>query len=212
MRKCIIIAPLYGGEEQSWLKKEEGDLVLCADGGYEAAVRYGIEPDLVIGDFDSMADADAAPACDVIRLPVHKDDTDMLVCIRKGRARGYRRFLMAGCIGGRLCHTIANLQCLYDCALRGEEAWMCDGQNRVTVLTPGEHVIPRMEGRHLSLLAYTPEVKNVTLRGTVWELEGAALDNRYPIGVSNEFAADAATLSFGEGAVILVLAGDAVGA
>ena len=211
MGKCIIIAPLYQGEEKAWLERQEGDFILCADGGYQAAKRHGITPDLVIGDFDSMA-GNEEPDCTSVRLPVHKDDTDMLVCIREGRARGYREFLMAGCIGGRLCHTIANLQCLYDCALRGEKAWMCDAQNRVTVLTPGEYVIPRMAGRHLSLLAFTPEVKGVTLKGTLWELDGAALDNRYPLGVSNEFASDAAKLSFTEGALVLVLASDGTNA
>ena len=205
MSKCIIIAPLYRGEEREWLAREDGDLVLCADGGYDAAMRHGIAPDLVIGDFDSMHSA-AITGCDVIRLPVHKDDTDMAVCLREARQRGYRSFRMAGCIGGRLCHTIANLQCLYDCALRGEEAWMADEQNRVTVLAPGEYSIPHIPGRHLSLLAYTPEVRGVTLRGTEWELTNATLTNRYPLGVSNEITAGSASLSFTDGALVLVQA------
>lgn len=207
MPKCIIIAPLYQGEEADWLTPEEGDLLLCADGGYDAAMRHGLRPDLVIGDFDSMP-VSHVKDCEIIRLPVHKDDTDMVVCLEEGRRRGYSTFRIAGGIGGRLDHTISNLQCLYDCALRGEEAWMCDADNRVTVLVPGHYTLEGMKGRKLSLLAYTPEVTGVCLTGTLWTLDNACLSNRYPLGVSNEVTADKVELSFAQGAVMLLYAKD----
>lgn len=208
MGKCMIIAPLYRGEMREWLEKKEGDLLICADGGYDAAVKHGLVPDLVIGDFDSMP-YDHVRGCESIRLPVHKDDTDMVVCLEEGRRRGYTSFRIAGCLGGRLDHTISNLQCLYDCALRGEEAWMCDGQNMVTVLLPGRYTFPRREGCKFSLLSYTPQVKGVKLWGTVWELTDAELSNRYPLGVSNEIAGERAELSFEEGALIVLYSKDA---
>ncbi len=208
MGKCMIIAPLYRGEMREWLEKKDGDLLICADGGYDAAVKHGLVPDLVIGDFDSMP-YDHVRGCESIRLPVHKDDTDMVVCLEEGRRRGYTSFRIAGCLGGRLDHTISNLQCLYDCALRGEDAWMCDGQNMVTVLLPGRYTFPRREGCKFSLLSYTPQVKGVKLRGTVWELTDAELSNRYPLGVSNEIAGERAELSFEEGALIVLYSKDA---
>ena len=208
MAKCVIIAPLYAGEEAEWLRCGEEDLLLCADGGYDAAVRWGLKPDLVIGDFDSMPAAHIRE-CDTVTLPVRKDDTDMAVCIAEGRKRGYRAFRMAGCIGGRLDHTIANLQLLYDCALRGESAWMADGQNRVTVLTPGEYELAPIPGRKLSLLAYTPEVTGVTLTGASWPLKDATLTSRVPLGVSNEAVAPHPRLSFSTGAVLLLYSADA---
>lgn len=208
MGKCMIIAPLYRGEMREWLEKKDGDLLICADGGYDAAVKHGLVPDLVIGDFDSMP-YDHVRGCGSIRLPVHKDDTDMVVCLEEGRRRGYTSFRIAGCLGGRLDHTISNLQCLYDCALRGEDAWMCDGQNMVTVLLPGRYTFPRREGCKFSLLSYTPQVKGVKLRGTVWELTDAELSNRYPLGVSNEITGERAELSFEEGALIVLYSKDA---
>ena len=207
MGRCIIIAPLYRGEEREWLTPREGDLLMCADGGWAAAVRHGLTPSVLVGDFDSMPEIDAS-AAEVIRLPVHKDDTDMVACLREGRQRGYRSFILAGCLGGRFDHAISNLQCLYDCALRGEEAWMCDGQNRVTVLLPGSYTLPAMPGRRLSLLAFTPEARGVTLTGTEWPLTGATLSCRHPLGCSNEFRAAQATLSFDEGALIVAYCED----
>jgi len=86
------------------------------------------------------------------------------------------------------------------------EAWMCDGMNRVRVLLPGEYTIPAMEGRKLSLLAYTPQVTGVCLQGAEWELQDATLDNSYPLGCSNEFVGPQARLSFAEGALMLICA------
>lgn len=207
MSKCIIIAPLYRGEERDALCPGAGDMLICADGGYDAAVRHGLKPDLVIGDFDSMP-FEHVQGCESIRLPVHKDDTDMVVCLEEGRRRGYREFLIAGCLGGRLDHTISNMQCLHDCALRGETAWMLDGQNRVTVLLPGRYTLPRREGCKLSLLAFSAEVTGVTLLGTEWTLHDATLSSRYPLGVSNEIKAEKAELSFAEGVMYLIYAKD----
>lgn len=207
MGKCIIIAPLYAGEEAEWLRCEPGDLLLCADGGYAAAVRAGLRPDLVIGDFDSMPEA-VVGDCPKMVLPVHKDDTDMRVCIDEGRRRGYREFRAAGCLGGRLDHTIANLQCAVDCALRGEQLWLSDASNRITALAPGEYVLTdELPGRRLSLLAATEEVRGVTLRGTVWELKDATLTGRYPLGVSNEVSGEV-RLRFTEGVLFYCRSAD----
>lgn len=202
MSRCIIIAPLYAGEEQAWLRRQPGDLVLCADGGYDAAVRYGIVPDLVIGDFDSMPESHVQ-GCEKRVLPVHKDDTDMVVCLEEGRRRGYREFVIAGALGGRLDHTLANVQCLIDCALRGEYAWLCDARNRITALTPGQYTFAdEQPGSKLSLLAATEQVRGITLRGTEWELTDAELTQRYPLGVSNEVRGEV-SLSFKSGVLLL---------
>jgi len=206
MKRCIIIAPLYAGEEKEWITPAEGDFVICADAGFRAAKQYGIHPDLTIGDFDSLNEL---PDTDqYIRLPVHKDDTDMVACIRAGRERGYRCFILAGSIGGRFDHTYACLQCVADCASRGESAWLCDHLNRVTVLAPGEYKIPRMYGRKISLFAYTPCVTGIRLKGTLWPLWDAELTGTYPLGCSNEFTADEAVVSFESGLLLICLSKD----
>lgn len=207
MARCIIIAPLYRGEERELVTPRQGDMTICADAGYKAALANALAPDLTIGDFDSMQ-GDAAEG-EVIRLPVHKDDTDMVVCLREGRRRGYREFIIAGCLGGRFDHTLACLQCAADCASRGETAWLCDAQNRVTALGPGNYSFPKLPGRRISLLAFTPQVTGVTLRGTLWELENAVLTSSYPLGCSNEWIGDAAELSFREGILIVCFSCDA---
>lgn len=206
MARCLIIAPLYAGEEREWLTPAEGDLLMCADAGYRRAVEHGLQPMLTIGDFDSLGSV--PDEGEVIRLPVEKDDTDMVVCLNEGRKRGYREYVVAGALGGRFDHTLACLQCCADAAMRGERVWLCDAANRVTVLAPGTHVIPRMQGRKLSFLAFTPKATGVALTGTAWELNEAELTATYPLGCSNEWRADEAVLTFREGLIVLSMSGD----
>lgn len=208
MPRCIIILPLYAGEAPEQVHKAPGDLLLCADGGYKRALAYGLVPDGVIGDFDSMP-RERVDGCPVITLPTHKDDTDTARCMEEGRRRGYRSFVLAGGVGGRLDHTLSNMQLLYDAALRGEEAILIGGCNQMRILLPGSYTLPRMTGWKLSLLAYTPQVKGVCLQGVEYPLSSAVLNNRFPLGVSNEWTAAQAELSFAEGALMLLYAKDA---
>lgn len=207
MARCIILTPLYAGEERTLVSPRPGDFLICADGGWERAAAYHLPVNLVVGDFDSMPPA-VRPDVPTIPLPVEKDDTDLVVCLHEGRKRGYTEFILAGAIGGRFDHTLSCLQCAADCALRGERAWLVNAQNRATILPPGTHTLPKMAGRKLSLLAYSPQVTGVTLAGTKWTLDNATLMARYPLGCSNEFAADAATLTFREGLLIVCYSTD----
>ena len=117
-RKCIVIGAgdLTVGEIPGW----EEAFCIAVDGGLGYCGVLGIEPDLILGDFDSVSEGEARAVVQleqeiphrVIRLPVEKDDTDMLAALKEGLGRGYRDFRIYGGTGGRLDHTLANIQCL----------------------------------------------------------------------------------------------------
>ena len=82
--------------------------VLCADKGYSYALRAGVMPDVIIGDFDSCTDP--IPEADfVTRLPREKDYTDTVHCIDKAIQLGYDDIVLFAATGGRLDHTVGNL-------------------------------------------------------------------------------------------------------
>ena len=195
---------MYRGERREDLCPGEKDLVLCADAGYDAARSAGIHADLVIGDFDSMP-VNHVSDTPYIQLPTHKDDTDTRVCLEEGRKRGYRIFRIFGGLGGRMDHTLANLQCLAECAQRGEDAMLLDAGNTITVLRPGSYSFSSDFSCYLSLLAFSDAVKDICLQGTEWELEHAELRNTYPLGTSNEMRRPIWNLSFAEGLLAVLL-------
>lgn len=205
MGKCIIICPLWHGERLDDLTPAQDDLLLCADAGLYAALEYGLKPHLAIGDFDTLP-----PPTDnnvpLQLLPVAKDDTDLGACIHEGRRRSLHSFLLAGCMGGRIDHTMAMLQLMADCALQGEICTAIDGINTVTILAPGTHVLPAREGHLLSLLSFSDQVTDICLSGTEWPLEHAVLSQRFPLGISNRITSTHAVLSFSSGLLLVCYA------
>lgn len=116
MGKCIIIGAGACDTkllDQLLVVKNE-DLCIAADGGLDYLIQIGRTPDLVLGDMDSLQAQALTDSLQVKRLPIEKDDTDMLAAIKEGLAAGYEQFELYGALGGRLDHTLANIQCLLD--------------------------------------------------------------------------------------------------
>lgn len=91
MKRCFIYSAgtFYGLRERPQPaitnRGRTPGLLLCQ--------KLGIEPDLVIGDFDSMPQPENEPT---VRVPVEKDDTDSMLAIREGLARGCTEFYFYG--------------------------------------------------------------------------------------------------------------------
>lgn len=177
------------------------DLVIAADGGYAHLRAIGARVDLVIGDFDSSCEPIGET---VLRLPVEKDDTDMLAAIRLGLMRGYNRFRLYGGMGGSLSHTLANVQCLAFLQEHGARGWLYDEDIALTLLQGETVILSGKPGDPLSVFAFDEQAEGVTLKGLKYPLEGATLCNSFPIGVSNEFTASVASISVTNGRLMVV--------
>lgn len=202
---------------QGWAPRE-GDLIIAADAGQRALARLGVEPDVLIGDFDSLAASADAPdalgsvdaAGEVVRLPVEKDDTDTAAAIRLGLARGLREFRLYGGAGGRIDHTIANIQLLAYLSRRGARGVMCEQSRMLCAITGGEmRFLPQSRGM-LSAFALGGIARGVTLEGLKYPLRDGALEADFPLGVSNEFLGCPARVTVREGTLLLAWAHTAV--
>jgi len=64
--------------------KGDGDIVICADGGFALACSLGVLPDLVVGDLDSVG-SDIPEGVEVVRYPSEKDFSDTLTLVEAVR-------------------------------------------------------------------------------------------------------------------------------
>ena len=204
-RRCVIFTARCDGDVRSAYAPREGDCVLCADGGWQLARAAGVAPALVIGDFDS---SDEPSDERTVRVPVEKDDTDTMLCLKKGLALGFDDFLIVGGFGGRLDHTLANMQTLHFAAKRGVRACMRDGATWAAAVRDGAMVVPAdILGPgpvKLSVFALSDACRGVSIRGAKYALEDGTLSNAFPLGVSNEFAAPEAVIEVREGALLVI--------
>lgn len=120
---CYIVGA--GPIEDLLLKPSEKDFIIAADAGYLQMAGLSAVPDLVVGDFDSMGQKPNHP--NVVVYPKEKDATDMLLAIDEGLRRGYRKFVILGGLGGRLDHTLANIQALSYIAQK-KRPWLSSGE------------------------------------------------------------------------------------
>jgi thiamine pyrophosphokinase len=179
-----------------------GDYVIAADRGFDSLLAFGVRPDMAVGDFDSLGRTPTHP--NVVQLPVEKDDTDMMFALRKGLEKGYRRFVLLGGVGGRLEHTLANLQALGWLTTQGAQGFLAGEKTVATVLRNGSITFPeRMEG-YLSVFCGSGEAQGVTLSGLRYTMENGALTSSYPLGVSNEFTGQRARVSVENGCLLLL--------
>ena len=181
---------------------EDGDFLIAADGGYARVEAAGLKPDLVIGDFDSLG---RIPNTDrVVTLPTVKDVTDTWAAITMGKERGYRRFHLYGCTGGRIDHTLANVQSLAALAEAGMEGVLVDRSQMLTAISCGTLCFDTAASGYLSVFSFSDRCTGVTLRGLKYELEDAQLTSSFPLGVSNEFIGAPASVTVQCGTAVVV--------
>ena len=204
-KRCYIAG---AGEFCESALPDNGDYIIAADGGYAALASRGITPDLIIGDFDSLAPGLLSAVSDhpnVIRSSAEKDDTDMMLAVRYGLKRGYKTFVINGGLGGRLDQTLANIQILVYIADNGAQGTLLGHGVGVTVIKNGELRLDRGEaGGVISIFSAWDKAEGVTLKGLKYPLNDATVTNDFPLGVSNEFTGDPAVISVADGTLIII--------
>ena len=197
---CLIIS----GGEFCRLPEDvpKADFVIACDRGWQHAQRLGISPDLIVGDFDSspLPDTDIP----LERAPTRKDDTDTMLAVRRALEAGYRELVICCAFGGRMDHTMANLQTAAYIAAHGGQARVIGADTEALTLTGGRMRIPCREGWSLSVFSLTDRCAGVEIQGTKYTCENAELTNTFPLGVSNVWAAAEAEIAVQEGILLII--------
>lgn len=201
--KCVIFA---GGDA---VRRETVDFifsedafVISADRGYELAESLGVISDMVIGDFDSMKKIPQNENVEI--FPVEKDDTDLMLAIKAGLDRGCKDFKIYGATGGRLDHTIGNIQSLSYLLSKGAVGEIVSDKERVTLIAPGKYLFDYIADFSLSLISYSESVKGLSIDGVKYELDNAVITNVFPIGISNKIISKRACVEFTEGILLVI--------
>ncbi len=184
-------------------ERKAQDLVIAADAGYLALKNAGMEPDVLVADFDSMPEPVFSGR--LVRLPVVKDDTDTVYAVKEGLCLGYGKFVILGALGGRrFSHSLANLQTLAFLKREGGEGELKYGNTSVKLLSEGDDVcFTAADSGTVSLFSYS-ERSEVTIRGLQYEGEAIELRNDFPLGVSNHLTGASGEIIILKGTVVFV--------
>ncbi len=183
---------------------KDEDLILAADAGLWNARAMDAEPQILLGDFDSLGEIPSAEGAEVIRVPTEKDDTDTQLAVREALARGATELVIVGGLDGRLDHTLSVTALLEELEAMHVPCVITNGQNRVRFLRNNSTLIARSRFTYLSLIAVDPVVKGVTLEGCRYPLKKATLSRRRQYAVSNELTGNCALIDVRRGAVLVI--------
>lgn len=184
-KTCYIVSACCKAECRA-IKKGPLDIIIAADKGYDVLLRHGVDPDIVIGDFDSLKYVPKHK--NTIIHPVKKDATDTFLSVEEGIGLGFKSFVILGGIGGkRTDHTIANMQTLVHIAKKGGRGALLGQGTVMTAIYNGRAELPAKKRGFVSVFCMSDRALNVNLHSLKYELNDAALLSSNPLGVSNEF-------------------------
>ena len=205
-KRCIIFSAAeirdYG---KLCFEHRPDDLVIVADGGIRHTAELGIVPDIVLGDMDSMQGQKVPDGA--VLFPAQKDDTDTMLAIKQGLEMGCRSFLIYGGLGGRIDHSIANIQSLSFLLEHGAEGTLVDENHRIFLLRNGK-ISLNEPYRYISIFAYGGECHGVTLQGVQYPLNDMTLTPDFPLGVSNRQQGKEAIIRVEDGTLLLILSNE----
>ena len=206
-QKCMIIGAVPVSQEFFSEFNLSEYFIICADGGYETALKCNIMPDLVVGDFDSSTvKPDANVKC--LILPVEKDVTDTMFAAIKGVRAGFRNFILVGCLGGkRFDHSIANIEVLKYLNEHSCNGIIEDETTKVFLLRESRLSLTDMIGATVSVFPYSNKTCVVSYDGLLYPLSREALTfgSFDPMGVSNSVSEKNAAITVHSGTALVIL-------
>lgn len=187
----------------------QGDLFIAADGGMRNSLLYGIQPDIVIGDLDSISEEEkkllSSASTHFIIYPQDKDQTDLELALDYAVQNGADEALLLGLLGGRLDQTIANLLLLSRDNYSSLKLIVSAPPDTAHLLREQDELnIEAQIGDLISLIPLSMEVYGVTTYGLHWKLNNAKLDFGSTLSISNEMIAPRISIKIDGGKLLVI--------
>lgn len=182
-------------------------LLVCCDGGARHLASLGILPDVLVGDMDSIEPCQQEQyerqGVKIIRHPVEKDYTDTALALEYALSLNPQSIQIWAALGGRMDHAMANVHLL----LRGKHSGVktCLLDEFCEIFVAGAEVrFKNAVGCLVSLLALSPQVEGITLRGFAYPLTDGVLTIGESRGISNIVLTDPADLHVRTGDLLVI--------
>lgn len=209
MKRTLIVG---GGPVNPELLQNElnlkPDLVIAADRGGAHLYKQGVFPQVLLGDFDSLASPlvkeFSRTGVRVLQFSPQKDETDMELAVEYAIQNQSETIIILGGLGQRLDHTLSNIGLLLKVLAHNIEIHLLDEEHDITAINR-QITLVRRTGWAVSLLPLTLKVVGVTTTGLKFPLNQASLFMEESRGLHNEFIAETATVELTEGNLLIIM-------
>lgn len=187
---------LSGEKFKLWAQKAH--ILVAADSGADQCLAHGFHPDIIVGDFDSLAHSPDSYGAEIVKVDDQNlSDCDKLLAHVSALSD---QIVLSGFEGDRFDHMLASLGSCLKSSLRIRIATR-DGW--ADLLRPGSHVLRLIPGDRFSVLPILP-CKGVSLKGARWPLNDVSLELGGQVSLSNIAEQESMSLELISGAVLVI--------
>lgn len=195
--------------------KTENTCLIAADRGVEFFMGTDLEPDVAVGDFDSLS-AEGAKYMETLkhteirRLKPEKDDSDTQSAANYAIEQGTERIMILGATGNRIDHLMANFGLLMLGKTKQVQIVLVDAYNYMSLIESGM-ILKKEEqfGKYVSFFPIEGEVTGLTLKGFKYPLNSYTLKvEDSGLTVSNEISDTEAEVTFETGKLLMIMSRD----
>jgi len=166
--------------------------IVCCDGSTQSLLLFGIEPDAIVGDLDSLSDELVNRFADRIYKDENQETNDLTKAVMWCIAKGYRNIVIVGGTGKREDHTIGNISLLAD-YIGNVNVIMVTETGIFRPLLKSSEILS-FPGQQVSVFSIDPETE-VTSHGLKYPLNQTKLTNWW-FATLNESLGDRFSLDF----------------
>lgn len=151
---------------QSFLQKNRFEKIIAADKGLEILNKININPDYIIGDFDSVKKEilEQYKNTPITYLKPEKDFTDTHMALKLAIEKDAKQITIVGAIGTRLDHTIANIHILKEALEKNIKMQIIDENNKIALINKNTKIKKDNKYKYISLIPLTTNVKRSNFR------------------------------------------------
>lgn len=173
--------------------------IICCDGAISNLLQIAIEPDYIVGDLDSISEANKKRFATILYPNPDQETNDLTKAIQFCKAKGWQQVTILGATGKREDHTIGNLSLLLDYSEEMEVQLLTD----YGVFNPQTRsaVYESYQGQQVSIFSLTPSTlfSSENLR---YPLHERRFDSWWK-GTLNEALLDSFTLALSAGKALI---------
>lgn len=190
---------------------EKGDFIIGVDSGCNCLCEYEIDPNIVMGDFDSIDKKVIAyfkeKNIEKVSFNTDKDYSDTQLAYEKAKELGYKQILLFGATGSRLDHSLGNIGLMFD-ALKNDIILEIIDDNNRSFFIDKPATLKGNYGDILSFIPMSDKVQGVTIKGAKYLLNNYDMTMLEPRALSNEFLNEDINISFKSGIIMVIYSKD----
>jgi thiamine pyrophosphokinase len=180
---------------------DRAEKIVCCDGSAENLVRYGLIPDAIVGDMDSLSNDLKNRFADRIYIDSNQETNDLTKAVLWCCESGYYDLDITGVGGKREDHTIGNISLLAEYSKIAKVRMITD----TGVFLPFQNSCKAesSKGQQVSIFSISPATE-ITSSGLLYPLINRKLNNWWE-GTLNEATGEFIELEFTGGPVLVFL-------